>query len=223
MASVEMFENQSGIIPTRRLQSKSFLVVGAGAIGGFTTMALAKMGATNIVVYDDDKIEEHNIPNQIYPYSSLNQKKVSSLAKLAQDFSGGTKIDEVPTRWSRTLTTNRDIVIAAVDDMDTRKMIWNSVKGTCKLFIDPRMGGLIYRVYAIEPGNKDQVKFYESTLYPSSKATAERCGQKSIIYTVLGVSSTILDLTKKFINNEKRPLEVVYDYKNNIQVVNYGD
>lgn len=218
-----MFENQSGLISTRDIQDKSILVVGAGAIGGFTTMALAKMGATKITVFDADKIEPHNIPNQIYPYSSLNRSKVGSLYKLAQDFSGGTKIKSLEAKWHPNRKNSSEIVIAAVDDMDTRKMIWDSVKDTCKLFIDPRMGGLVYRVYAIEPRNKKQVKFYESNLYPSSKAVKERCGQKSIIFTVLGVSSTILDLVKKYVNNEKRPLEVVYDFKNNIQVVNYGD
>ena len=42
------------------------IVVGAGAIGSFVTLALAKMGCGNITSYDMDTVEEHNLPNQFY-------------------------------------------------------------------------------------------------------------------------------------------------------------
>ena len=40
-------------------------VIGAGAIGSATVVTLAKMGWSNITVYDEDDLADHNFPNQM--------------------------------------------------------------------------------------------------------------------------------------------------------------
>ena len=55
---------QTDIVDADRLAELPVTVIGAGATGSFITLALAKMGVRHITVYDDDTVEEHNLPNQ---------------------------------------------------------------------------------------------------------------------------------------------------------------
>jgi tRNA A37 threonylcarbamoyladenosine dehydratase len=41
-------------------------IIGAGATGSWLAIALAKLGIDNISIWDFDKVEEHNIPNQAF-------------------------------------------------------------------------------------------------------------------------------------------------------------
>ena len=61
------FLRQLDIADPSRFKDKPITVVGAGGIGAATVVALAKTGFENITVYDFDKIEDHNFPNQLLP------------------------------------------------------------------------------------------------------------------------------------------------------------
>ncbi|MEK6569249.1 MAG: ThiF family adenylyltransferase, partial [candidate division NC10 bacterium] len=72
-------------------------MIGCGGIGSFSALALAKMGCVHLTVYDDDRVEEHNIPNQLYRLSDVGQLKVICLAEIIKDFTG-TGVDARPER-----------------------------------------------------------------------------------------------------------------------------
>ena len=93
-------------------------VIGAGATGSWLTLCLAKLGLTNIKVWDFDVVEEHNIANQAFrtlcyrhdpngpdrtgrmryicertdtplvPRTDVGQFKVSALYDVVQQFTG---------------------------------------------------------------------------------------------------------------------------------------
>jgi hypothetical protein len=48
-------------------------------------------------------------------------------------------------------------------------------------------------------------------LYPQAEAAPERCGEKSIIYTVLSVASEMAAQIKSYTMAEHRPTEVIFD------------
>ena len=50
-------------------------IIGVGATGSWLALGLAKLGLSNITVWDFDSIEEHNIANQAYNVGSVGQKK----------------------------------------------------------------------------------------------------------------------------------------------------
>lgn len=221
MINPERFENQSGIIAPEKLTDIGFTVIGAGAIGSFFTMTLAKMGATTIRVIDNDLVEEHNIANQIYPTNTIGHSKVSALKDMVKNLSG-VDIETTKDNWTpKTVLSTGNVVVSALDNMDTRKALWDSVKGSARYFVDGRMGALAMRVYVVDLQNKDQMSFYEKSLYSSAQAIQERCTFKSIIFTVQLVSGLMLNLLKKALNGEKRPTEIVYDCVNDIQVATY--
>jgi tRNA A37 threonylcarbamoyladenosine dehydratase len=77
MVTNKYLTRQSDLIPEAIL-STPITVVGAGAIGSFTVLTLAKMGFNNITVFDDDEIDFVNINNQFYRISDIGKKKVDA-------------------------------------------------------------------------------------------------------------------------------------------------
>ena len=75
----ERYANQEKLLDQKTLEDLSFVVIGAGAIGSYTVMGLAKMGAKKITVYDHDSLETHNFDSQFYPFTAVGSKKVLAL------------------------------------------------------------------------------------------------------------------------------------------------
>ena len=76
------FHRQLDVLDVPRLARTPITVIGAGAVGSFTVLALAKCGAEKITVWDDDSIESHNLPNQWYRLADLGRPKVQALKAL---------------------------------------------------------------------------------------------------------------------------------------------
>ena len=82
------FHRQLDVLDVPRLARTPITVIGAGAVGSFTVLALAKCGAERITVWDDDSIESHNLPNQWYRLADLGRPKVQALKALVLEMTG---------------------------------------------------------------------------------------------------------------------------------------
>jgi molybdopterin/thiamine biosynthesis adenylyltransferase len=179
----EHLTRQLEIIPMESLDVP-ITVIGAGAVGGWTVLSLAKMGFQNITVYDDDEISIENMNCQFYPYSAIGKSKVETLTQLVEMFAN-VKINAINGRYDGA-TPLHGIVISAVDSMQARSLIWDAAKkrGTKVLnVIDPRMGAETSLLYVMNPKDKKDKESYEKTLYTDDNAVAERCTAKATIYT----------------------------------------
>ena len=58
------------------------VIIGAGALGGWVANVLTKSGVRDLTVYDFDKVEEHNLPNQPYGIVDIGKLKVIALQEL---------------------------------------------------------------------------------------------------------------------------------------------
>ena len=206
----ERYLRHSDMIDVEKLKTLPIRIVGAGSVGSFTCLSLTKMGAHNIKVWDDDQIDEVNISNQFYRMEDIGDYKVEALQKMIMDFEG------VPIEAESNLydgTKDCDgIIIMAVDNMTARKRIWEKVKGNDKvsLLIDPRMGGRVARIYAVNPMNPGE---YEDTLYDDDEAVEERCTERTIIYNVLGISSYICKMMEDWMKDGIEDMrEIILDY-----------
>lgn len=211
MAVEERYSRHWGLIDVERLHTTKITIVGTGSVGSFTALTLVKMGAHLIEVFDDDLIDEVNISNQFFRVKDVGEYKVDALQSLISDFEG-ISIMNHPMKCTKGDDLS-GIVIVALDSMLPRKRIWDGVKNNDKvdLFIDPRMGGRVARIYAVNP--KTGIEAYEKTLYTDDDSAPERCTERTIIYNVLGIASFIAKLIEDhFASPIDGCREVILDY-----------
>jgi len=204
------FRRQKGIFDPEVYKSVKVNIIGVGAVGSFIALALAKMSLSDIEVFDPDKVEEHNLPNQFYRREDVDEFKVIALEDIVWKFAGVRITTHSELYINQPL---RGIVVCAVDSMDTRKDIWFQIRRQrlVELYVDVRMGGEVAWIFAIKPALERE--FYESNLYSSDEALHIPCSEQSIIYTVLGTACTTACIIKKYLCGEKYPKELQLDFK----------
>ena len=223
------FLNQTQLLPQEEIDRWAIGIIGTGAIGSFVAMALTKMGFKNMVTWDPDKIEDHNIANQMFPVLDIGKRKANATKEMVEKFSGE-RIISLATKITgrkafaylhQAYPSKQIILILAVDSLDVRKQIIEDIGVTYNLsVIDARMGAKTYRVLGFDGSNPEEHDNYLKTLVPDSAAVQERCGQKSIIYTVLGVAAEVCGFVHYMVMRHtledhtapKIPNPVIFDY-----------
>ena len=183
-------------------------MVGAGGIGSWTALALTKMGCSNLSVYDFDNVEEHNLGAQFYDLSDLGYKKVEALARRLETLTNQ-KIAAIPYRVNGDVIT--DIVISAVDNMETRKILFDSLKS--KWLIDGRMGGNEIQIFTI-PNTEEGRKLYADTLFTDGEADHTPCSSRSVMYNTLVIGGLIADIVATISRGETPPFDILVDLRN---------
>lgn len=194
-------------------------IIGAGASGSYTAMALAKMGCTNITIYDNDTVEPHNQPNQLYGAEYLGKAKVEAL---------GTEINRV-TDLSPELVNQRYVdqsfgnnesnrlVISCVDNMEARAAIWEQAKIQTSrskpiTIIDPRQGGEFIVIYtARSHGDIVGATAYDETLHPAEESMQLPCTARAVIYNSMLTGGLVAIQVKKHALGEPLPRKIMMD------------
>ena len=182
-------------------------IVGAGGIGSFTTLAIAKMGFNNITVYDFDTVENHNIASQFYKKEDLDRPKVDCLKENVAQFTDidiktyNGKIEEV--------TIQDGILIIAVDSMQVRAEIAEKYKDSNLYIIDGRMGGLQLEIYSMLATD------YPETIVPVDDVQHDLCTAKAISFNCMVIGGLIGNYVRKYINNEETKESVIYLFETN--------
>ena len=190
-------------------------IIGAGATGSFTALALAKMGFDNILIYDEDSVEEHNFPNQLFPISHLGNNKAQAVEEIVKEYTE-VKICSVPKYYEKQKL--KGIVVSALDSMKGRKLIYDNAlaSGEVKLLIDPRCGAEVFKIYTIDMGLKSEQEVYEKTLHTDGEADPVPCTARAIIYSVLVVSAYVAKQIKLFQMNQPYKREIIMDMVNDM-------
>ena len=208
------------------------LIIGAGGIGSWLTLTLAKMGFSNIFVVDNDIVETHNTENQVYGYNSVGQRKVDALQSITGILSQ--RINVRNGRFSAGIDYGIDpeIVVMAVDSMDSRLDILSRLGlesdfdyripsthyptgidrfPNLKLIIDTRMAGDLIKIYTVLSNNNQEKMMYRENLYPSSEAMNQDCGGRFATYASMIMAGLIANNIKRYILQEPLKREIIFD------------
>ena len=186
-------------------------IVGVGAIGSFTALALVKMGMTNIRVWDHDTVSVENLSNQFYRHTDIGSNKAEALRDLIYQFTG-VYIEAFPCKYNvEDPPETSGIFISAVDSMETRNLIRETLILTrgASLIIDPRMGAESYLQYAVHP----KTDWYKNTMYTDERAVQEPCTAKSTVYTATLAAGLIVKTIKNYIMGQPYPKSISWDIK----------
>jgi molybdopterin/thiamine biosynthesis adenylyltransferase len=200
----QKYWRQLDFLSPEKLNEWSFVVVGAGSVGSWAALALAKMGAQKITVWDKDVINEHNASVQVYSSDEVGRRKTEVLVDWIRKLAGQevTGFTQHLDKDARPAFDQQTIMVMAVDNMDARKHLWAVAKAcpAVRLVIDPRMGGEVLRMYAVNPHDPMHEAFYEENLYSTEEAERLPCTAQAIIYTSMFAASFVSSVVSSFVN-----------------------
>lgn len=213
-----IYKRQTNLVKPDQLDFP-ILLIGCGGTGSWAYVALKKMGASCVNVVDFDVIEAHNVASQSYNKKDIG--KIKSLTLFKDDAGDIAFVGTFEEYFkSESWKIRYPIVICAIDSMDERIKLWDIIKkrNDVELFLDPRIGGELLRLYAVDPLDSKAVTFYESQLYPSSKADPLPCGSRQIVYTTMFTGALVANYVKKYAKKEPIRAETIIDF-NAMQIV----
>lgn len=164
-------------------------LIGAGGIGSWTALLLARTGF-NVTVYDPDIIEAHNIGGQLYQMSQIGKPKVLALAEIIKQFSEA-GISAFAQRYPNNVAADNAIVILAVDNIMTRRDVARSTN--YRYLIDGRMTAESHMIYTLKriDGLLKLCKYLD-TLPTEENAIADGpCSMRATSFNGAAIASTI--------------------------------
>lgn len=168
-------------------------IVGMGSLGSMVALEVAKLGCPEITIFDFDKIEDHNLPNQVmYGIEDVGKLKVDVAASMLLQLAG-TKIEKRQKLLSRHYYS---YIFVCVDSMKARKEVWQFTKNnfSTKLFLEARVSKDTVYAYAFNPQDLEHRKAYEDTLYDDEDIILDTgtCGVTPNIGATAHMASSIL-------------------------------
>lgn len=214
------------------------IVGGAGGIGSWLTLLLARAGFIPII-YDFDLIEEHNIGGQLFNTASLDQPKVTALQTIVKDFASTDIIANNEKYVSGTMSHH--YVFSGFDNMKARKDMFENWKEYVKdwqdinalaeegskdknkpVFIDGRLLMEQLTIFCVTPDNMDK---YEEHLFDDSEVADAPCTLKQTSHSAAMIASHMVGFfTNHFSNNvtqeDERNIPFKWEYFIPINYIN---
>lgn len=208
------YVRQSAILNLEQKANNPITIIGAGALGSWTTIALAKLGFSNIILYDFDSVENHNIPNQFFSLSDLGKSKVDALYESVKNYAD---IEIVPVNERFEFQSLIGIVIILVDSMTQRKIIYELAEQSQQvdIVIEARMdvsSGMIFTSRKEEIQDLLNGEFF----YTDEEADKTRvCTAISCCPTAMAIASHVAWQVIKFVNGARLPSRIIFSFDQN--------
>lgn len=204
-------------------EETAIIVGGAGGIGSWLSLLLSRAGFYPIV-YDYDRLEEHNLAGQLYTKldAENNTLKVDALKGLCKNFAD-TDITVMNERYTKD-SMSHHYVMSAFDNMQARKDMfeawceyvkdWKSLKeheedlsGEDKfdevpIFIDGRLTAEQMQIFCVTP---DRIEAYKEHLFDDSEVEDAPCTMKQTSHSAAMIASHMVGFfTNHMTNNAEK-------------------
>lgn len=170
------------LLPEETLKSLSVAIVGVGAIGRQAALQLAAMGVGRLTLIDPDVVEPVNLGPQAYLEEDVGKPKAEATAELCRRLNSVVDLDPQVRRATRSTAPAEPVVLACVDRIETRRVLWEAVKDRVDLFVDGRMAAEVVRVLAAPARDAAAMTHYPTTLFSAGEAYAGPCTARSTVY-----------------------------------------
>lgn len=192
---------QLDLVPPEILENQ-VNIIGAGAIGSWVALLLAKSGFKRIAVFDHDEVDIVNMSSQFYGVDDIGRPKAVQLAERIEEMTGEV-ITAIPEKWDG--MKMKGVVVMAVDSMAVRKKIFEAHRGNLQTawLIDARMGAEVALLYTLNPNISADCEAYAKTLYTDEEAVQERCTAKSTTYCAAVLSGLVVKTVRDVLVGHK--------------------
>lgn len=165
-----------------RTRDFTVMVAGAGGIGSWATLLLARLGVSNVTVIDFDTITSTNLGGQFYDVRDLGSLKVAALAKQCRIFAEYYNINTSTSRITSNsyISQGFDIYISGFDNMAARKIFFEKLPQRKKaLYMDSRMSADICQLITFSLDNEYAKEKYKTEwLFTDEEAVETTCSYK---------------------------------------------
>lgn len=209
MSESDRYSRQQDIIPLERLAACRTTVVGVGAIGRQVALQLAAMGASWLQLVDFDQVEPSNLCSQGFLEEDLGKLKAEAVSDLCRKINGHLEVHAMPQRFRRSMTIG-SVLFCCVDQIDTRRQVWDAVQHKAEFFCDGRMAAEVLRVLTVS--DVATRRRYPETLFAGQEAFAGSCTAKATIYCANVAAGLMLSQFAKWL----RRLPVEFDCQLNL-------
>lgn len=182
--------------------ASNVIVGGAGGIGSWLTLFLARLGIDDILVYDFDHLEKHNLGGQFYTLRNVNNKelKVTALVNLVEIFTGS----YIGTAGRYTLESIADLrMFAAFDKIEPRKLMYENWKANLvglseeqvsrAIFIDGRLLAEQLQIFTIRGDDSERMITYETQhLFGEEEAAEALCSFKQTTHVAAMIAALMV-------------------------------
>lgn len=188
MRSQELHDRFSRIVP-QRTRDFTVLIAGAGMVGSWTALALARM-VKKVDIWDFDTVDAANVGVQAYSQGNLGEFKTTALER----HSYGLPLEGHCDRFPREIPTC-DILVMAVDSIPGRRQIAEDAYDQgVGYIIDTRVLGEIACIHAVDntQGDSDHDLIqYIIDLPKGDDLVSAPCGAKGTAYAGMWVASRV--------------------------------
>jgi tRNA A37 threonylcarbamoyladenosine dehydratase len=129
--------------PWFRTEPLDIIIGGCGGIGSWTSLLLSRQ-AHNLYLFDDDRVENLNLGNQLFRHSDVGENKTQAVTNVIRDLSGQDNIEQYELYTSESISG--PIMISCFDNMKARKVMFDNWVNYVKtnpedncIFIDGRL------------------------------------------------------------------------------------
>lgn len=203
-------------------------IIGCGAVGSLLAETIARMGFTNITLYDFDVVCSHNIANQLYVESDVGKLKVDALAERLLAINPDLKSNLKLKKEGYTNQILSGYIFLCVDNIDLRRQIAeaNRLNPNIRFVTDFRMRLWDAQIFASDwTDEKAVTSLLNSMQFTHDEAKKETpvsaCNLTlSVIPTVWNVVSLGVANFMNYINNGMYK-KIIYNYPFEPQVESY--
>ena len=205
------FDRQSSLQNDDRRKELKVCVVWAGWIGSNSIYCLAKQWIENIKCIDFDNVEVENTWSQFYTEKHIGMYKVEALQEQILEQTG-VKIDIVKSKYRSSNIKGYDIIVLALDNLETRKQIVEDVEDW-QIILDTRMVKRISQCFSFYGFQKE--RWFEEC-YTEDENTVQEvaCTEKAIAHNALMMAWIVGSLVCDICNNKPLPWKVQCDMVN---------
>lgn len=177
-------------------------IVGCGSVGSTIAENIARCGVTKMTLWDFDKVEPHNIVNQMFDQRHIGMLKVEALKDILIDINPEIKdeIEVKPDGWKGKLLSG--YVFLAVDSIDLRREFVQKHMDSpyVKAMFDVRTMLTGAQHYAADWSDYKMKQTFLASMQFSHEEAAEEV-QVSACGVVLGVVTTVRLISAMAVNN----------------------
>lgn len=165
-------------------------IIGCGSVGSTIAELLTRLGVSDFVLYDFDKVEPHNLANQMFLIEDIKRPKVEATVDIIRSINKEVAIQTFPEGYTSQKLSG--YVFLCVDNIDLRREICekNKMNKSIKAVFDFRTAFESAQHYAAEWGDLRQINNLLKTMEFSheeakSAAPVTACGR------TLGLAPTV--------------------------------